>query len=311
MRSIGDACTDDLRACSSARSRRDHSTAHTLAGSGSPGERLAGGGCGVFPGPPRRAIRVRPGGTHPSGSSPATGGRTRGRWWAGTVVVARDRDSHVHAVDHLVEPDQLAPRPRRRTRRCIGGRSPGWHSGRLVDAPLLLFVEDVVVVGSGYRGPPSQRQRGRHLPGPQGRLIRRRCSGQDLARPSFGRLEGRPSWTGAACGRGARPRRARRRRPPAAGCGPGAERNGALVDCRPPDPPAPPGVASAEARVPARPRFRRPLVWSGAVWRTRRPPPACATVPDPATPALARASCAARAPAPRAPALQLDGVSRR
>ena len=29
------------------------------------------------------------------------------------------------------------------------------------------------------------------------------------------------------------------------------------------------------------------------------------TVPDPATPALARASCAARAPAPRAPALQL------
>ena len=45
--------------------------------------------------------------------------------------------------------------------------------------------------------------------------------------------------------------------------------------------------------------------------RTRRPPPAGATVPDPATPALARASCAARAPAPRAPALQLDGVSRR
>ena len=45
--------------------------------------------------------------------------------------------------------------------------------------------------------------------------------------------------------------------------------------------------------------------------QTRRPPPAGATVPDPATPALARASCAARAPAPRAPALQLDGVSRR
>ena len=50
---------------------------------------------------------------------------------------------------------------------------------------------------------------------------------------------------------------------------------------------------------------------AGAPWQTRRPPPAGATVPDPATPALARASCAARAPAPRAPALQLDGVSRR
>ena len=49
---------------------------------------------------------------------------------------------------------------------------------------------------------------------------------------------------------------------------------------------------------------------TGTGGRAVRPRPA-EQVPDPATPALARASCAARAPAPRAPALQLDGVSRR
>ena len=53
---------------------------------------------------------------------------------------------------------------------------------------------------------------------------------------SFGRHEGRPSRTGAAS---MGPGPARSPSPTTAGCGPGAERNGALVDCRPPDPPAP------------------------------------------------------------------------
>ena len=74
--------------------------------------------------------------------------------------------------------------------------------------------------------------------------------------------------------------------------------------------PSTPTVVSGWERL-AAVRLRSAATAAPAGGGTRRPPPAGATVPDPATPALARASCAARAPAPRAPALQLDGVSRR
>ena len=75
-------------------------------------------------------------------------------------------------------------------------------------------------------------------------------------------------------------------------------------------------AAPAVADAPSAPGLADDLGRSPRSWPERhgsravRPRPA-EQVPDPATPALARASCAARAPAPRAPALQLDGVSRR